>query len=96
MFKLFIVSLLALPIQNLRIAPEDIGFNNDLNNILMSIGTIGYFMPKFLRNNEICKNDDDCPLIMRCCEVGLQRFCCTPNNYIKLKPAFIKETIKEK
>lgn len=95
MFTLLLVSFLALPIQNLRIAPEDIGFNNDLNNILMSVTTVGYFMPKFLRNNEICKEDDDCPLIMRCCEVGVQRFCCTPNNYIKLKPTLIKETINE-
>ena len=94
LFKFLIYSFAVIPMQNLRMN-ADIDFNENLNNILMSVGTVGYFLPKLFRNNEKCYNDEDCPLIMKCCEIGLTRFCCTPNNYIQLKPAFVKETVKE-
>ena len=93
LFKFLLYSFAIFPFQILRMEP-DIEFNENLNNILMSIGTVGYFIPKLFRNNEKCKTDEDCPFIMKCCEVGLTRFCCSPNNYIKLKPSFIKEPIK--
>ena len=51
-------------------------------------------LPIIFRNNEPCQNDDDCPYIMRCCQIGDNKFCCTPNNYNKLEYAYIKELIK--
>ena len=94
-FKIIIYSFLLTPLRNVQINNPDIDFNNDLNVIINSIGAIGYFLPKFLRNNEPCKKDDDCPLIMRCCEVGLNNYCCTPNNFVHIKPAFSKQEIQK-
>ena len=31
---------------------------------------------------------------MRCCEIGLNKFCCSPNNYIKLELAYQKQGIE--
>ena len=41
------------------------------------------------RNGEFCKTDMDCPGLMKCCVIGNDRYCCTPNNYIKLEYAYI-------
>jgi hypothetical protein len=71
----------------------DVNFNEQLNTALVSITTIGYFIPRLLRNNEICKTDDDCPLIMRCCEIGKDKYCCTPNNFVKLQYSYLDEKI---
>ena len=95
MIRLFLLTFLAnIPFQNLHIFDNDIAFNNDLHNILCSVGTLGYLLPKFMKNNEICNTDDDCPLIMRCCEVGLKKYCCTPNNFVQTNLAYMKEPVK--
>jgi hypothetical protein len=41
------------------------------------------------RNGEFCKTDMDCPSVMKCCVIGNDRYCCTPNNYIKLEFSYI-------
>ena len=82
-YRFFLISFLTIPFKNLKIEQSDLDFNDALNNIVTSLGAIGYLLPKILKNNEKCKTDDDCPLIMKCCEVGLIKYCCSPNNYIK-------------
>tara|TARA_B100000035_G_scaffold315367_1_gene335535 strand:- start:1262 stop:1579 length:318 start_codon:yes stop_codon:yes gene_type:complete len=103
MLKYILFSFLTLPIQNVRqinnvvrMNNVDIEFNQDLNYIVTTIGAIGYFLPKLLRNNEICDVDDDCPLIMRCCEIGKTKYCCTPNNFVKMELSYLTEPVKEK
>lgn len=96
MFKLLFMTFLTIPLQNvLRINNVDYDFNNDLNYIVTSIGAMGYFLPKILRNNEICKTDDDCPLIMMCCQVEKKNYCCTPNNFVKMDLAYLTEPVKD-
>ena len=81
----------ALPFQALRI--QDVEFNNYLNDVLISIGTIGYFLPKYFKQEKICKIDNDCPDIMRCCEVGPKKYCCSPNNFVKMNLAFSNKEV---
>jgi hypothetical protein len=94
-FKLFLFSFATIPLKNLRIDQADLDFNNALNNILTSIGAIGFLLPKIFKNNERCNTDEDCPFIMRCCEIGLSKYCCTPNNYIKIDLAYQNQEIKK-
>ena len=94
LFKILFFSFISIPLNRLQIDNADIEFNNMLNNMLTSITTIGYFLPKLLKHNEKCTTDDDCPFIMRCCEIGLNKFCCSPNNYIKLDLAYQKQGIE--
>lgn len=93
MLRFILFSFLALPLNKVNIV-DDIEFNNNLNNIVCSIGAAGYLIPKFLRKDEICETDDDCPLIMRCCQVGKSKYCCTPNNFVKMDLAFSKQHIE--
>ena len=39
-------------------------------------------LPFIFRNNEPCFDDDDCPMIMKYCNMLDNRYCCTPNKYI--------------
>ena len=80
-----------LPFQVLRV--QDVEFNNYLNDVLVSIGTLGYFLPRYFKQEKSCREDDDCPDIMRCCEVGIKKYCCSPDNYIKLNLAFQNQPI---
>ena len=93
MLKFVLLSFLALPLNRVNIV-DDIEFNNNLNNIVCSIGAVGYLIPKFLKKDEICETDDDCPLIMRCCQVATKKYCCTPNNFVKIDMAFSKQPIE--
>ncbi len=101
MFRL--VFLLFLTFQNknknlnkVKITQEDLDFNNQLNQIVLSSAALGYLIPKILKKGEYCEKDDDCPLIMRCCEVGKYNYCCTPNNFVKLTYAFAPQNIDSK
>lgn len=51
------------------------------------IGLLGA-IPFLFRNRDDCQNDDDCPFIMKCCIIGIEKYCCSPNNYIKLDPVY--------
>ena len=53
------------------------------------MGTI----PFIFRNRDNCEDDEDCPFIMKCCIIGLEKYCCSPNNYIKLEPAYNYATV---
>ena len=93
MLRFVLFSFLAFPIRNLRIL-DDINFNENLNNVLCSLGTIGYFIPKILKKEEkICDVDDDCPLVLRCCQIGKKKYCCSPNNFVKMDLAYSKEHV---
>ena len=95
LFKLLLFSFISIPFNKLKIEQSDIDFNDALNNVLTSVTVIGYFIPRLLKNNERCVTDDDCPFIMRCCEIGLSKYCCSPNNYIKLDLAYQKQEIQQ-
>lgn len=97
-FRFLLIAFAILPTNKnksneLKFTNADYEFNNDLNYIVTSIGFMGYFIPKLLRKREMCIIDDDCPLIMRCCKVGKQNYCCTPNNFVKMDLAYLPETI---
>ena len=101
MFRLILFLFLTFQNKNknltkVKITQEDLDFNNNLNQILLSSAAVSYLIPKILKKGEYCEKDDDCPLIMRCCEVGKYNFCCTPNNFIKQNYAFAHETIDNK
>jgi hypothetical protein len=91
LFKILVFSFISIPLNRLQIDNADIEFNN----MLTTITTFGYFLPKLLKHNEKCATDDDCPFIMRCCEIGLSKYCCTPNNYIKIDLAYQNQEIKK-
>lgn len=94
-YKFFLFCFISIPSRIVKIEQPDIDFNNSLNNILSTLTAIGYILPKILKNNEICDVDEDCPLIMRCCEVGKKKYCCSPNNYIKLNLAYQEQNIDQ-
>lgn len=62
--------------------------------IIPFIGLIGT-IPFIFRNRDNCEVDEDCPFIMKCCIIGLEKYCCTPNNYIKLEPAYNYATVRK-
>ena len=71
--------------------------NENLNmnyNIYDTIALLFVMLPYIYKNGENCNTDDDCPHIMRCCKIGTYNYCCTPNNYIKMEYAYIKNYIK--
>ena len=74
---------------SMQITPQDIDFNEDLNNILVTIGIIGYSLQRVNQRVKSCARDEDCPSELRCCDVDNTKFCCTPDNYLKLsEPKF--------
>mgnify|MGYP001479715933 CR=1 FL=1 len=93
MLRFVLFSFLTIPIRNLRVI-NDIDFNENLNNVLCSLGTIGYFIPKILKKEKICDVDDDCPLVLRCCQIGKKKYCCSPNNFVKMDLAYTNEHIQ--
>ena len=87
MIRLLLTAFLVLPIQRFYV-------NNDIVDQLTNYTPLLILIPRIMRHNEICKTDNDCPLIMRCCEVGTNKFCCTPNNFVKMNLAYQDEKIK--
>ena len=64
-------------------------FNTYKIPVLITVG----MLPFIFRNREPCYDDDDCPFIMKCCMLGIQQYCCSPNNYIKYEPIYLYETV---
>lgn len=72
-------------------------FDNNINtdNYLDKIFFVSLLsLPIIYRNGEKCNLDEDCPHIMKCCQIGNLKYCCTPNNYIKLELAYVKNYIQ--
>lgn len=67
--------------------------NNDYVDYITNLTPLLFLIPTMTRHNEICKDDEDCPMIMRCCEVGTNKYCCTPNNFVKMSYAFHNQDI---
>ena len=65
-------------------------FNNDLIN---GLGIAIVTLPSLLKEGERCYKDEDCPFIMKCCKIGSNNFCCSPNNFISLDLAYNKQFI---
>ena len=82
MLKLLLTAFLSLPLQNFQVNNNNI--NNDILEYIYKLPTLVLLIPTITRHNDNCKTDDDCALIMRCCEVGKKRYCCTPNNFVKM------------
>lgn len=68
--------------------------DDSLTTIANGVGLMTLYLPTIMRHNEACSTDEDCPFIMRCCELGQHNFCCTPNNYIKLSYAYSNQFIQ--
>lgn len=89
MLKLLLTAFLALPLQKFQVN------NNDILEYIYKLPTLVLLIPTVTRHNDNCKTDDDCALTMRCCEVGKKRYCCTPNNFVKMSLAYQNEEIKQ-
>ncbi len=64
-------------------------FNPTSITIITSIG----ILPFLFKNREPCYDDNDCPFFMKCCILGIEKYCCTPNNYVKYEPIYLYETV---
>ena len=60
-----------------------------------TIGLSIISLPIIFKNRENCIDDNDCPFIMRCCKLGIEYYCCSPNNYINLEPLYLYNTIQK-
>ena len=89
MLKLILTAFFTFPLQRLQVA------NNDFVDYLTNLTPLMLMIPTLCRHNDNCEKDDDCALIMRCCEVGVKKYCCTPNNFVELKPSYLPEAISE-
>ena len=69
---------------------QDNNFNTDLIN---GIGILAFSLPSLLKEGQRCIKDDDCPFIMRCCKVGTNNYCCSPNNFISVDLAYSEQFI---
>ena len=78
MLRILLTTFLVLPLQRLQIFQQ---VNNNVVEYLATLSPLLILIPSLTRNNQKCKNDDDCPFIMRCCEVGVNKFCCTPSHF---------------
>lgn len=65
-----------------------------IETIITSLFVFIGSLPFIFRNNESCYTDYDCPMFMKCCNMLDNRYCCTPNKYIYLKPAYVEQQIK--
>jgi len=88
MLKLLLTAFLALPLQKFQV-------NNEIVDNISKLASLVLIIPTVTRHNDNCKTDDDCALIMRCCEVGKKRYCCTPNNFVKMSLAYQNEEINQ-
>ena len=88
MIRLLLTAFLALPVHRFEV-------NKDIADYFAELTPLLVLLPTFVRHNEICKTDEDCPLIMRCCEVGTNKYCCTPNNFVKMNLAYQDQEIKK-
>ena len=89
MIILLLTAFLAIPLERLQVA------NNDFVDYLTNLTPLMLLIPSITRHNDECERDEDCALIMRCCEVGVKKYCCTPNNFVKLKSSYLPEAISE-
>lgn len=89
MFKLLFTAFLTFPLQRLYV-------NNDIADYFAQLTPLLLLIPTFSRHNEPCKTDDDCPMVMRCCELGNNKYCCTPNNFVKMNLAYQNQEIPKK
>ena len=72
-------------------------FDNNINtdNYIPKIFFVTLLsLPIIYRNGEKCISDEDCPNIMKCCQIGNIKYCCTPNNYVKLEFSYIKNYVR--
>ena len=61
----------------------------DFNNIINLAGITALILPNIrLKNigNKQCVEDKDCKGNKKCCQLYFQKFCCSPEKYIKIKP----------
>ena len=58
------------------------------------IGIVILTIPMMFKKEEQCKIDNDCPSIMRCCQIGKTNFCCNPNSYVKIETSYVNEYLK--
>ena len=96
MLRLLLTALLVIPLHSFRAIPAQ-RFqveSKDFVDYLTTLTPLFILISTIFRHNEICKTDDDCPLIMRCCEIGHDNYCCTPNNFVKLTYAFQNQEIQ--
>ena len=62
-------------------------------NTMTALVLIG-IIPFIFRNREPCYDDNDCPFFMKCCILGIEKYCCTPNNYVKYEPIYLYKSVK--
>ena len=61
----------------------------DFSNLVGLAGMTALLLPNLkFRQNKSCNDDNDCFGFKRCCQVYFEKFCCDPDNYIKIEPKF--------
>lgn len=63
--------------------------------VMTGIISVGILLPMAFNQNTYCEEDEDCPLIMRCCIYELSHYCCTPNNYVNYRPSYLYLLVKK-
>ena len=79
MLRILLTAFLVLPLQRLQIFQA---VNNNVVEFVATLSPLLLIIPSVSRNNQKCKNNDDCPFIMQCCEVGGNKFCCSPSHFL--------------
>jgi len=95
MLGILFLAFFSIPLHQrfFQINNADVVFNDYLNDLLIGCSAAGYFLSNYWKKEKICNNDDDCPDIMRCCEIGMRKYCCSPNNFVKSSFSFENQPI---
>lgn len=52
-------------------------------------------LPTLIKKPEMCKDDSDCPGMMKCCALANSYFCCKPDEYVYQPFVFDKNELKK-
>tara|TARA_Y100000813_G_scaffold178202_1_gene145188 strand:+ start:1350 stop:1643 length:294 start_codon:yes stop_codon:yes gene_type:complete len=96
MFQFLLVNFLLLVRPRMHVIDQEL---IDFSNLVGLAGLTALVIPnlKFRQNNS-CNDHSDCFGFKKCCQVYYEKFCCDPDNYIKIEPklAFTTQRIQNK
>lgn len=73
---------------------KNVLYDNYLDNDLINgLGIAIIILPSLLKEGGGCYKDEDCPFIMKCCKVGSNNFCYSPNNFISVDLTYISNNL---
>lgn len=96
MFYFLFVNFLLLARHRMHMIDQELV---DFSNLVGLAGLTALVIPNLkFRQNKSCNDDSDCFGFKKCCQVYYEKFCCDPDNYIKIEPklAFATQQIQNK